>query len=238
MANSSEQSIGQRLRRPLHLSSLCVALLVSSPATSAFAPTKAVTKSKVSSLAPRSAVIQRYRVDDEQSSSDVSQPKPSGVYSFLPKRVSSIGRLDGQSQFQAQVLEEEDSLVVVRFYAEICPSCKATGPFFRKWSRELDDIQSNNALVDGIITTDNDMPIKILEMPLTRATSSFLKDELQIEKMPYCHLYHPKFGLVDERLVMNRGEFDEFVHTVNGWSKGSCELCLDGHDELDCQEFC
>lgn len=140
--------------------------------------------------------------------------------------------MDEPSQFQLRVLEETEALVVVRFYAEVCPSCKVTGPLFRKWSRDIeaDDIQSS--VHAGVWGSQQDtLAIKILEMPLNRATSTFLKDELNVEKLPYCHLYHPKFGLVEEKLVMHKAEFDEFVTVVDCWTKGGCEADLVDQEE-------
>ena len=251
-SSKSKDSVShRRRRRSCHLSSLCTALLLSSSTTSAFAPTPATRKSTV---APQSAVIQRYRVEDE--SSNVSQPQhQSNAYSFLPSRLSSIERVNKPSQFQAQVLEEKDSLVVVRFYAEVCPSCKATRPLFTKWFRDLEknDNQSHiSADVSMKGSQQDPLPIKILEMPLNKATSTFLKDELQIDQLPYCHLYHPKFGMVEEQLVLSKVDFREFVDVVDGWSIGGCEaeletLCnFDQEEEKefgsqgndDCEEFC
>jgi thiol-disulfide isomerase/thioredoxin len=241
-----------RCRTAGHLSSLCAALILSSSATSAF--TQPLPTTVQSTVSPRATVIQRYRTEKE--SSDTPQPnnQQSDVYSFLPARLSTIERMSEPSQFEAQVLGEQDSLVVVRFYADVCPSCRATGSLFRKWSREVDtdDYASTSDIISA--SQEEPLPIKILEMPLNRATSSFLKDELQVEKLPYCHLYHPKFGLVEEQVVMNKGEFDEFVDTVGCWSKGGCDAELEDYSQLhvdsveeiefeyqnddDCEEFC
>ncbi|KAL7544085.1 hypothetical protein ACHAXR_013516 [Thalassiosira sp. AJA248-18] len=243
MTYPSKEPIGPRPRSSRHLSSLCAALLVSSsPTTSAFTPTKLATRK--STLTPRSAVIQRYRVGDKVP--DVSERKQhqnqsSDAFSFLPTRISSIEKLDKPSQFQAQVLDEEESLVVVRFYSEVCPSCRATGPLFRKWSRETNANQSNDNVDASLSTSQREitLPIKILEMPLNGANSSFLKDQLHIEQMPYTHLYHPRFGLVDERLVMNRKDFDDFVGLVDFCSTGGCEICLESNAQNEiCKEFC
>lgn len=218
----------RRRRRSCHVASVCAALLLSPSATSAFARTTPTTKS---SLVSRSAVIQRYRVDNNEPS-DLSQPKQqqSDVFSLLPSRVSSIQRMNDPSQFQAQVLEEENSLVVVRFFAEVCPSCRATGPLFRKWSRDVEgnDYQSNMDVDSNEWSSQQDpLSIKILEMPLNQKTSSFLKNEIHVDRLPYCHLYHPQFGLVEEQLVMNKVEFKEFVNVVDCWSIGGCDADLD-----------
>lgn len=79
-------------------------------------------------------------------------------------------------------------------------------------------------------------------MPLNKATSAFIKDDLQVEILPYCHVYHPYFGLVDEQLVMNKVDFADFVDTVDVWSKGGCDADLGWFDqskhancEVDCE---
>lgn len=232
--------------RPCHLGRMCAtALLLSStmPRTiSAFAPITSCDTRKSTTLVPRAssaAVIQRYRTSDSESVGSVSS---SDVFTFLPSRLSTIERVVTPRQFETQVLGEKDGLIVVRYYAEVCPSCKATTPLFRKWSRDIetnsesnDSSQSTNRVsVDERCITwgssqkeEEPLSIKILEMPLIKATSTFIKDELDIEKLPYCHLYHPQFGLVEEQLVMNKQEFGDFVDTVESWSKGVYEANLD-----------
>ncbi|KAL7553887.1 hypothetical protein ACHAWF_017229 [Thalassiosira exigua] len=246
MTMKSDSSSNRYLQRPSHITSICAAALFSSTPASAFAPS--ILTAQKSSLAPRSAVIQRYRVED--GSSDASQHQhQSDAFSLLPSRLSSIERMDNPSQFQARVLDEENSLVVVRFYADACPSCRATQPLFRKWSR---DIERNDILSAASTPHQrNPISVKILEMPLTKATSSFLKDQLHVDRLPYCHLYHPQFGLVEEKLVMNKSDFDEFSQTVDGWSSGEFEedlqhgkldtcdgIELDSRGNDECAEFC
>ena len=213
-------------------------LILSTSSTSAFtAITHATITSRKQTLVTRSSsvVVQRYRTDDDTSS--ISQPiqSSSNAYSFLPSRLS-IERLTTPSQFQTQVLGESDTLVVVRYYADACPSCQKTAPLFRKWSRdidtsttkidknEIDNVQSNTDSRE--VDREQLFAIRIVEMPLNKATSSFLKDELNIEQLPTAQLYHPIFGLVEEQLVMNRIDFVEFVDTVNCWSKGVYEANL------------
>lgn len=79
------------------------------------------------------------------------------------------------------------------------------------------------------------MAMKVVEMPLTKVTSSFIQDKLHVEQLPYCHFYHPEFGLIEEKLVLNRSEMKDFSNTVDIWSKGGCYFDLDGDN---CQEFC
>jgi len=145
----------------------------------------------------------------------------------------SIQRLATPSEFQTQVVDEKNSLVVVRFYAEACPSCRATSSVFRKWSREI--VRGSSTDSDS---SESTIPIKVLEMPLTRATSSFLQDELQVEKIPYFHLYHPNYGLIEEQLVMNRADLKDFCNTVDTWSRGGIDFDLEDDEAGNCQEFC
>lgn len=223
-----------------HCASFCAALIISSATTGVFAFTPMQARSP-SSITSRSAtVVQRYRVendipqpDDHRkrfNTSEPSQQQSKDVFSLLPERMSSVQRLTTPSEFQTQVVDEIDSLVVVRFYADACPSCRATSSIFRKWSR---GISSNDS--DSSETT---MPIKVLEMPLTKATSSFLQDELQVDQIPYCHLYHPDYGLIEEQLVMNRADLKDFCNTVDIWSRGGCDFDLEGDEAGNCQEFC
>lgn len=188
------------------------------------------------SLVLRSAVIQSYRVEDE------FHPKvqESDAFSLLPARLSSIKRIEIPSQFQSLVLGESHALVVVRFYADACPSCRATTPLFRRWSRD------NEALnPDSMAASNNQLAIKIVEMQLNKKTSSFVQEKLGVDQLPYCHLYHPQLGLVEEQLVMNKFEFREFVTVVEQWARGlataqldNCVICSKEELMEDCEEFC
>ncbi|KAL9184446.1 hypothetical protein ACHAXT_002532 [Thalassiosira profunda] len=210
----NSEHIKCRRRRPA--ASLCAAALLSSSAT-AFTNV-APASCRRSNIALRSTVVQRYRIDN--NSSDAAQTdQESDAFSFLPSRLSSIERMDTPSQFEKQVLKERISLTVVRFYSEVCPSCKATRPFFRKWAR---DIETGDLGTSGP-QEDVPLPIKVVEMPLNRDTSSYLREELSVDKLPYCHLYHPEFGLVDEEVILNKSEFDDFVHRVDSWQNGGCD---------------
>ncbi|KAL7473222.1 hypothetical protein ACHAXS_013638 [Conticribra weissflogii] len=212
-------SLGLLLSAPAHLEAFLPHKLHRCASTLKIQSTPTISSASVGSVGimrkrnsspPRSAVIQPYRIEDEYASSSdpvVSQPKQSDVFSFLPARFSSIQRLETPSQFQSKVLDKNDSLAVVRFYADACPSCRATGPMFRKWSR--DHIEQNGT---GSIES-----IKFLEMPLTKATSDFFQYTLEVDKLPTYRLYHPKLGLVEEHVVVKKSEFNYFVEVVNGW---------------------
>ena len=230
----------RRRSRLCRMDIVCTLLVLSTSPTSAFtAITHATITSRKQTLVKRSSsvVVQRYRTDDGTSS--ISQPiqSSSNAYSFLPSRLSPIERIATPSQFQTQVLGESDTLVVVRYYADACPSCQRTAPLFRKWSRDIKDTSTTKIDTKKIDTVQSNadsrevdreqpLPIRIVEMPLNKAASSFLKDELNIEQLPTAQLYHPIFGLVEEQLVMNRIDFVEFVDTVNCWSKGVYETNL------------
>lgn len=214
--------------------SICVALLLSSTTSGVFSFTPAA-RSSSSPITSRSAtsVVQRYRVENDFQPGDhhrkTQSTEDDNVFSLLPERLS-LKRLDTPQEFQSHVAEETDSLVVVRFYADACPSCRATSSVFRKWSRDM-------GCVNGLVSSsESNIPIKIVEMPLTKATSSFLQDELQVDQIPYCHLYHPEYGLIEEQLVLNRTDLKDFCKTVETWSKGGCDFDLKGDN--DCKEFC
>ena len=243
-----------------HIGSICAAtlfiiLLLAIP-THQFTHTGTTTR-KTSSTPPYSPVIQQYRTThDEEYSSNNSVPQPSSsgdAFSLLPSRLNVIQRIDSQKQLQAQIDTNESSLIVVRFYAEVCPSCKATRPLFSKWSRDIEagsyaknvqlktsiirekddevDMQTTAEGIGSSTTTQNieeeQLTIKILEMPLNKATSTFIRDELQISQLPYCHIYHPQFGLIEKQLVMNKVQFKDFTSLVGSWSKGVYEANLD-----------
>jgi thiol-disulfide isomerase/thioredoxin len=189
------------------------------------------------SLVLRSAVIQSYRVEDE------FHPKiqESDAFALLPARISPIKRIEIPSQFQSLVLGESNALVVVRFYADACPSCKATSPLFRRWSRNNEALNA----ADSMAVSSDQLAIKIVEMQLNKKTSSFMQEKLGVDQLPYCHLYHPQLGLVEEQLIMNKLDFREFVSVVEKWARGlapsqvdNCVICSKEELMEDCEEFC
>ncbi|KAL3799804.1 hypothetical protein HJC23_010454 [Cyclotella cryptica] len=126
-----------------------------------------------------------------------------------------IQTIDTLPDYKHHVVDETNQLVIVRFYAPWCKSCKASEPLFRKLVREYSP------------------SVKFVEVPLTKETA-YLHEGLGVPSVPYAHVYHPQGGLVEERKI-NKKVFGEFREVVECYVRGSCDL--DWEDEEDEEEF-
>jgi hypothetical protein len=73
--------------------------------------------------------------------------------------------------------------------------------------------------------------IKFIDVPVT-GDNATLHQGLGVPSLPYCHIYHPEVGLVEE-LRMTRKDFIYVAAAVHAYSKGSCEMEYDDDEEDD-----
>lgn len=127
---------------------------------------------------------------------------------FLPnltkRRQNVVQQVLTMEDYKTVVVDEEDTMVVVRFYAPWCKACRAVEPKFRQLAHEYSP------------------SIRFVEVPLTRQ-NAFLHQGLGIPKLPFAHIYHPTVGLVEE-LSMNKKTFGDFRHVLETYIDGSCDL--------------
>jgi len=115
---------------------------------------------------------------------------------------SNLKIVGSRAEFDAGVAHgtEEYKLVVVRFYATWCKSCKAMQPLFRRLMHEHSDIL-------------------FLEVPVTHGRS-FVTSELGVKTFPFGHVYGPGGGLVERRSIEKKN-FSDFVTAIETRLKGS-----------------
>ena len=114
-------------------------------------------------------------------------------------------------QYKEHVVDESEVIVCVRFYMESCRSCRATQANFRRLANE---IPSNL--------------VKFVEVPVT-PDNAYLHQGLSIPSFPYCHIYHPDVGLVEE-LKINKNVFKTFEQIFKTYVDGECAVGYD--DEI------
>lgn len=107
-------------------------------------------------------------------------------------------------EYKAVVADENEKMVVVRFHATWCRSCRAAAPFFFK----LADKYSPE--------------VKFVEVPLTKETA-FLHEGLGVPSVPFAHIYHPDAGLVEE-MKISKKNFSEFKKVFETYIAGSCDV--------------
>lgn len=122
--------------------------------------------------------------------------------------------VDTLEEYKRIVVDESDFIVVVRFHAPWCKSCKAAYPLFAKMASEFRDSR-----------------IKFVEVPLTKETA-YIHEGLGVPSVPFGHIYHPDVGLVEERKI-NRREFGEFRTALDCYVRGSCDVPPEDEGEDD-----
>lgn len=121
------------------------------------------------------------------------------------KRRSNIQHVDNIHDYKEVVVEEREKIVVVRFVADWCRSCKAMKPVFNK-----------------LVTKMPSSEVKFVEVPLTKDTE-YLLNGLGVPSVPFAHVYHPSVGLVEE-MKISKPHFAEFSKKLNSYVVGTCNL--------------
>jgi len=121
----------------------------------------------------------------------------------LPKNMKIARTL---SEYRDIVANEEERIVVVRFYAEWCRACKAMRPLFYRLANQLP-----NTL--------------FVEVPVTESNAN-LHQGLGVPSLPFGHIYTPEGGLVEESRISRR-KFSIFTLKLKSYLSRSCEL-VDG----------
>lgn len=131
-----------------------------------------------------------------------------GFFANLSRRnshskINRVYIVDDIHVYKSLVVDERDSIVVVRFHASWCKSCRASEPLFKKLIRDFPDI-------------------KYVEVPLTKKTG-YLQEGLGVPSVPFGHIYHPQAGLVEE-LRISKPHFSAFRDSLETYIKGSCQV--------------
>lgn len=205
-----------RSRTHTALSSLCVATLAMLSVHS-FAPQPAAhtrQRSRYTAIsmqlhavaAPPAEGEKEKRKKDESDNEDWTL---SGG-GFLPnltrarRRSTNIQNVMTIEEYKKVVVDEDERIVVVRFFAPWCRACKAIEPKFEKLAFEYSP------------------SVKFVQVPLTKE-NAFLHDGLGVPSLPFGHIYHPDVGLCEER-SLNKRIFHDFRHALETYVDGSCDL--------------
>ena len=129
----------------------------------------------------------------------------------------SIITIENILDYKSQVVNEVDDIVVVRFYAEWCRSCKASEPNFWKL---VSHYTNNNKNTNT--NANNTKGVKFVQVPLNKQTA-YLHEGLGVPSVPFAHIYHPDGGLVEE-LKLSRPHFSKFATVLESYVRGSCDV--------------
>mmetsp|Transcript_23306 Transcript_23306/g.55113 ORF Transcript_23306/g.55113 Transcript_23306/m.55113 type:complete len:346 (-) Transcript_23306:131-1168(-) len=106
--------------------------------------------------------------------------------------------------------ESQRRVVVVRFHATYCRACQAVAPYFLQLARKC------------CTASNNKKDVLFVNVPVTNRNAA-LHRGLQVPSLPFCHVYYPGAGLVEERGV-TRKQFADFTKTLQSYMRGSCPL--------------
>jgi len=148
-----------------------------------------------------------------QSTEPKLKPKEKEIHT-----IPNVTPVDNIVDYKAVVVDEENSIVVVRFFASWCRSCKASEPLFRNVVSQY----SSPLPADGDGVRRG---VKFVTVQLTKDTA-YLQEGLGVPSIPYVHVYHPEGGLVEERKFSKR-YYAEFTEVLESYVVGSCDLPLE-----------
>ena len=117
----------------------------------------------------------------------------------------TIQLVDTLEDYKRVVVDEKDNIVVVRFFAPWCKSCKASMPLFKK-----------------MVAEHASSSVKFVEVPLTKDTA-YIHEGLGVPSVPFGHVYYPNVGLVEEKKI-NKKVFKEFRDALDSYVMGYCDL--------------
>lgn len=238
--------------------SICTTLLV--PEVEAFTPcsrpalyypqTEKVvtsTRSRLYAVADPPSPPADYQGEDEKQrasdgDADDWTPTEGGFFpKFLTRKktkINTIEIVDNIEDYKKVVVDEKDKMVVVRFHAAWCRSCKASEPYFKR------------------LVSKHTSGVKFVQVPLSKETA-YLQEGLGkfsqfhdlgaeyhvcfkslynianlflslfeiagVPSVPFAHIYHPEAGLVEEMKV-SKPHFKTFQDSLGSYVAGSCEL--------------
>ena len=156
--------------------------------------------------------------DESSSSDDWTTTNGGFIPNIFKKKDSSthskIHLVDNIDDYKRLVADEQNQIVVVRFFAKWCRSCKVSKPQFNK-----------------LVHTFAKSSVKFVEVPLSKDTA-YLHEGLGVPSIPFAHIYHPQAGLVEE-IKISKPHFSTFVDKLQSYVVGSCDI-PDDRGETDC----
>ena len=133
--------------------------------------------------------------------------------------------IESIEDYKKLVVDEKESITVVRFYAHYCRSCRASEPLFYKLAMDFHDHGVNGG------------GVKFAEVPLNPKTK-LLHDALEVPSLPWTHIYHPDAGLVEERKISKK-HIDDVRKCLRCYVYGECDIddapagCITLYGECD-----
>uniref|UniRef100_A0A7R9Z8N9 Thioredoxin domain-containing protein n=1 Tax=Pseudictyota dubia TaxID=2749911 RepID=A0A7R9Z8N9_9STRA len=155
---------------------------------------------------PRS---KRFYIDhdefDESRTSMIQNPPPQ--FSRMRKRKEVVSSVDTLENFETEVLSEKERMVVVRFHAPWCKTCRSIKVAYERLAAANPEI-------------------KFVDVSLTNKNPD-LRDTMDVKAVPYVHVYHPEAGLVESN-GLDRKRLTTFKRVLASYREGKSVLPEEG----------
>lgn len=130
---------------------------------------------------------------------------------FIPKINRRLVReVTSLQDYKESVVQADEELVVVKFYAKWCKSCKAMDPLYKRLAAQHKD------------------RVKFVQVPVGPDTV-MIHQGLGVPSVPYGHIYHKEAGLVEE-LRIKKQNFGNFENVLQTYVDGQCEFPEEGDE--------
>jgi thiol-disulfide isomerase/thioredoxin len=215
-------------KRPLLLTA--AALLVCASTTTAFMPQPPISPSSRTTLTtrirPRISLVatpfEEMEKEDEMEKDQNDDDDWTEVKGgFLPRiaglrkqQHALITEVSTLEEYKREVVDCDESIVVVKFYSTWCRTCKAMAPLFKKMAN-----------------SHSPFKVKFVQVAVTQ-DNALLHQGLGIPSVPFGHIYHKDAGLVEE-LKIKKQDFGQFKTVLQHYVNGSCDMKDSVDDDLD-----
>jgi thiol-disulfide isomerase/thioredoxin len=164
----------------------------------------------------------------EKTSSSTTSRTSGGMQS--PSEAPHVVEVSTLKEFKQVVVDDahaaNDQVTAVRFYAPWCRSCRAVEGRFYRLGRTDTSVQvsaSETHTHPATATSKCKFPnVKFVQVSVSPENTS-LHQGLGVTALPYAHIYHQSFGLVEE-LRMNQTRFGDYEQILQSYNTGSCAL--------------
>lgn len=127
------------------------------------------------------------------------------VRSTTTSKPTNIKLVETLDALRALEMEHKggNRLMIVKFFMHSCKSCKAIEPMYKRLARK-------------------NPQVTFASVELTKHNQD-LVDALDIESVPFGHIYHPSSGLVEE-LKMGKKYWSDFEDAFRSYLTGYCDV--------------
>jgi len=104
---------------------------------------------------------------------------------------------------------EDRPIIVIQWHAKWCKACQAILPLYYKLARKYQEHEEQTR-------------VKFVQIAVTDKNLNLHQEFVGLPSLPYAHIYHPSYGLVEE-LKVSKPRFRKFEQAIQRHTSGFCE---------------